>query len=126
MAIQLSNSQRSIELPSDLEWVDEFEWTAVRDDVKYTLTGALVIETSTAQAGRPITLKGGSNYAWLTRDQMNTLRQMMDDGENMTLTLEDDRTFTVRFVYDNNPVSGTPIFPKHDYFSDVTIKLIEV
>lgn len=40
----------------EYEWVDEFNWNPVRQQIEETTTGALFIEESVIQAGRPITL----------------------------------------------------------------------
>jgi hypothetical protein len=56
-----------IRLPRDLEWVDEISWTPISQNVKTTLTGALVIQESIQKKGRPITLTGKDDMAWIKR-----------------------------------------------------------
>lgn len=91
MAITLG----ALTLPQGLRWADEFEWTPLAQATEYSLTGALLVEQATKQAGRPITLVGGKDFAWLTRAQAAALKALLDTGAAMTLTLHDARTFTV-------------------------------
>ncbi|MDH0185895.1 hypothetical protein N7676_00345 [Stenotrophomonas sp. GD03993] len=46
-----------IELPADLQWTDEFTAWKVGQQARTSLTGALVVQESARQAGRPITLQ---------------------------------------------------------------------
>lgn len=86
-----------IELPGDLEWTDEYRWSPVGQQVTRTLTGALVIQASAMQSGRPITLEAkGDSHVWLARGVIDTLRSALTTpGATMELTLVDGRTFTV-------------------------------
>ena len=43
-------------LPAGMIWQDEFDWSPALSAQEYSLTGALVIDAGTRQAGRPITL----------------------------------------------------------------------
>lgn len=91
MAITLD----TVTLPPGCVWRDEFTWTPVTQATSYSLTGALIVEQADKQAGRPITLVGGKDFAWLTRTEVGALKTLLDAGEEMTLTLHDSRTFTV-------------------------------
>lgn len=91
MAITLG----AIILPQGLRWSDEFDWTPLTQATDYSLTGALIVEQAEKQAGRPITLTGGKDFTWLTRAEVTSLKDLLDGGEEMTLTLHDARTFTV-------------------------------
>jgi hypothetical protein len=83
----LTDGNNTLTLPDDLTWEDE-DWQPVTQDAAYTLTGALVIETATKQAGRPITLKSPDNQAVITGSQLNALRAWAGiAGKVMTLTL---------------------------------------
>ncbi|MBZ4194218.1 MAG: hypothetical protein LAE24_07925 [Candidatus Contendobacter sp.] len=96
MAITLD----SFTLPAGLCWSDEFAWSPLGQSSEYSLTGALLVQQSVKLAGRPITLtgtsSGTSHTAWLTRAQVLTLQAKLDTNADMTLTLHDSRTFTVR------------------------------
>ena len=60
-------------LPDDLLWADEHAWSPAVASVSYLLTGALLVQSATRQAGRPITLVGPSDMAWVTRATVATL-----------------------------------------------------
>ena len=99
MSITLS----TVTLPQGLRWADEFDWTPVTQTTSYSLTGALIVEQAEKQAGRPITLVGGKEWAWLTRAEVASLKALLDAGDALTLTLHDNRTFAVR------PAGDTPL-----------------
>jgi hypothetical protein len=122
----------AVELPDDLEWVDEFTWTPVAQSMEYGATGALFIQESEKQAGRTITLEGEEDMCWVPRSTVLALRALYAQTDNeMTLTLEDDRTFQVRFLQSGNPIEVSPVvkgafYSDEDYFKIRSIKLIEV
>lgn len=74
MTISLSNGVVTVQLPDDMTWPDEFTWQQVEQSSEYTTTGALVLDSSVKQAGRPITLQGSETYAWCQRGDLLTLR----------------------------------------------------
>lgn len=86
-----------------LRWSDEYDWqthTAVSD---YARDGALHLELFTRQHGRPLTLTGGREWAWITRADLDTLAALLDTVtvsdtgalEPLTLTLHDGREIPV-------------------------------
>lgn len=99
----------SIPLPDGLRFSDEYDWTPVAVATDYSLTGALIVEQATKQAGRPITLIGGKEFAWLTRAQVDALKALLDAGAEMTLTLHDSRTFQVIPTADPLRVAALPV-----------------
>lgn len=101
----------SIAIPSlgDLHWADEIEWTPVMQGTEFSTTGALLVDLSVKQAGRPITLVGGEQMAWITRATLLELQALAaDPGREMALVLH-DRTFTVIFSHDGKPIEAEPI-----------------
>lgn len=102
----------AIILPEDLNWSDEFQWSPVARSTDYSLTGALIVEESLKQAGRPITLEAKSEFrgpVWIDRDTVDALyAKAAVPGTQMTLTLSDSRTFTVMFKDDG--VKATPVY----------------
>ncbi len=46
-----------LELPADLQWTDEFTAWRVGQQVRNSLNGAMIVQESARQAGRPITLQ---------------------------------------------------------------------
>lgn len=90
-----------LSLPADLIWSDEFQWSSVERAAERTLTGALIIEEAVKQGGRPITLEAkdpGAGYIWLSRATVVALKAKAATPDwSGTLTLVDDRVFTVAF-----------------------------
>lgn len=120
----------SLTLP-DLIWVDEFDWTPVVQSVETTLTGAIVVETATRQAGRMITLQGGTDSGWASRALVKSLYTKAQTAALlMTLTLDDARTFMVIFRQDATPIEARPIIdyrnPGDADFYQLTLRLLEI
>ena len=98
----LTDGITAITLPDDLLWEDEFSWTSIAQTADYSLTGALILETWTKQAGRAITLKSPANQAILPRSAINTLRTWWNTpSKTMSLTIR-NTTRTVAFNYSGN------------------------
>ncbi|MCO5763766.1 MAG: hypothetical protein NHG36_20070 [Chromatiaceae bacterium] len=95
MAILLDSSLPGVALPDGLRWSDEFDWTPLAQSTEYSLTGALIVERATRQAGRPITLIGGKDFVWITRANLIALKTLLDSDDTLRLTLHDNRTFDV-------------------------------
>lgn len=107
MAITLG----AITLPAGLVWEDEFAWTPVEQSTEYSLTGALIVQSATKQAGRPITLVGQSDgldhTAWISRTNLLAVQTALEvTGATFTLTMHDARTFTVMAA---GPVQAEPL-----------------
>lgn len=101
----------TIELPADLFWQDEVEWTPIEQNEEFSLGGALLIEQGEKLAGRPITLAGEDNVAWVKRSVVEDLmaKAALVDHQ-MTLTLEDARQFNVMFSHKNGkPLTAEPV-----------------
>lgn len=114
-------------LPDDMQWTDEFNWTALSVNTTYLLTGALLVNTAKKLAGRPITLESHNDGAWLDYLTVTALYELAnDDDAILQLTLYDNRVFDVIFA--DNPLSIKPVYflaPNSDYYL-ATIKLITV
>ncbi|MCK7579311.1 MAG: hypothetical protein MZV65_28645 [Chromatiales bacterium] len=110
MAITLSTTGAPFVLPQGLRWTDEYAWTSVAQSIDYGLTGALLIQEGTRIGGRPLTLTGGKNWAWITRAQLDTLRALLESVSARTLTLHDGRRFSVIPSRESDgPLSVTPV-----------------
>lgn len=108
-----------IELPGDLSWPDRYTWNAVAVSSEYSLTGALIIQSSTKLAGRPITLEGADNRAWATRDQVTAIQALQAvAGEEYTLIVRGE-TYTVMII----AVSATPLWDVADDSDPVALKI---
>jgi hypothetical protein len=96
VAITLGDGVTELALPDNLLWEDELAWDPVRQSRSHALDGALLIEEWARQAGRPITLSGGSGWSWMTRADVLALQTLIAPaGVELTLTLHDAREFSV-------------------------------
>jgi hypothetical protein len=113
MAITLlrTTDNTTFHLPDGLAWVDELSWSPAIINSTYTLSGALVVESSQRASGRPVTLEGGQDWAWMRRDDLLALRAAVTDTtDKFTLTLHDGRAFLVVPLNDSSAsVSATPL-----------------
>lgn len=122
-------------LPDDLLWSDEHAWTPAVAAVSYLVTGALLVQSATRQAGRPITLVGAADMAWVTRATVNTLYDwaavpLTETNGRFELTLPDSRIITVAFRHadgaiEAEPVLGMPARADADFYR-LTIRLFDV
>jgi hypothetical protein len=70
----LTYGTTTVQLPDDLYWSDELEWQPTVQSAERTITGALVIQSATRIAGRPITLQPlEQTDSWFTRQLLETL-----------------------------------------------------
>lgn len=127
MAITLDG----IELPADLLWVDEYAHTPVKQTVSTAVDGSLIVEVpeQAMTKGRPITLAGGDNYAWIDRATLELVRaKQYQPGLVMTLTMRGSN-YSVLFVQpggiEANPVIDYNLPADADWYA-VTLKFIEV
>lgn len=125
----------ALPLPDDLLWADEHAWSPAVTAVSYLLTGALLVQSATKQAGRPITLVGPSDMAWVTRGAVATLHTwaaapLTATSGRFELTLRDARVFTVAFRHadtaiDAEPVLGFPAQSDTDFYR-ITLRLMQL
>lgn len=130
MTTSLTVGATTVALPDDLDWNDEFAWVAVQQAQEYTLTGSLVLESAAKQAGRPITLRGDLQRAWVTRAALLTLRAWADAaGTVMTLALRGDE-YTVAWDHERGAITAAPICDYSDPAAGdwyaVELRLIEL
>ncbi len=128
-------TEAALLLPDDLLWSDEHAWTPAVSSVSYLITGALLVQSATRQAGRPITLAGPTDMAWVTRATLETLRNwaavaLSDTTGRFALTLADGRVFTVAFRHQDTaieaePVLGIPARSDADFYR-LTLRLMEI
>lgn len=125
----------ALPLPDDLLWADEHAWSPAVASVSYLLTGALLVQSATRQAGRPITLVGPSDMAWVTRGAVATLHTwaaapLGAASGRFELMLRDARVFTVAFRHadtaiDAEPVLGFPAQSDTDFYR-ITLRLMQL
>jgi hypothetical protein len=135
--MQLKNlsDEVALVLPDDLLWSDEHAWSPAVSSVSYLLTGALLVQSATRQAGRPITLVGAPDMAWVTRALVDTLYSwaaipLSATAGRFELTLSDARVFTVAFRHadtavEAEPVTGFPARAATDFYR-LTLRLMEL
>jgi len=108
MAVTLTYLATVLTLDADeklLVWTDEHAWGPVGQRSQYSVTGALVIESTAKQAGRPITLQGG----WLPRSLVEDLRAWsLVPGRQMSLLLH-GVTHTVVFDHERGALAASPV-----------------
>lgn len=96
----------NLTLPTDLIWIDEFDWTPVQQTQTYSITGALIIESGVKQAGREITLSGDNSSGLISRADLITLETKLTATTPLVLTLNDARTFNVIFNHAKKPIEA--------------------
>lgn len=105
MSITLSDGTNTVTLRDDTEWTDEFGWQPLVQTAQYSLTGALVVEEAPMLAGRPITLAGADDRAWVAYADLQQLQTWaLTPSLALTLTLRGSAR-QVRFDLRN----GSPI-----------------
>ena len=101
----------------------------------YLITGALLIQSATRQAGRPITLVGAPDMAWVTRAAIEQLRAWAaipvgGSTGRFELAFADGRVFTVAFRHQEvaieaEPVMGFPARASTDFYR-LTLRFLEI
>jgi hypothetical protein len=86
-----------IELPYDLNWIDRFWEPVITTEKTYSLSGNIIITQRLRATGRPITLGGTPQSAWITKGVIEQIKALAAVPDNeMTLIIYGD-TFTVKF-----------------------------
>lgn len=132
MSITLSDGTTTVALHPDLYWSDEYEWQPVEQSVTKTLTGAIIVQTGTLQAGRKITLAPiDDKSAWMTKAIVDQLRNWASvAGKTLTLTLRGVSRTVIFRHHEGGAMDATPVV----FFSDadstdwyrVTLRFMEV
>jgi hypothetical protein len=131
MTILLSDGTDTVELPDDLNWSDEFAWSAAEQSITRSLTGAVIFQTAERMGGRPITLQPPASGGWMRRADLADLKSFAD-VPNLQMTLLIRHTnYTVKFRHHEPPaLSAQPVRfivdPDGDEYVTPTIKLITV
>ena len=100
-----------VALPRGLEWIDEFPWTGVAQNVGMAVDGTLLVERGRYLAGRPITLRGGDDFGWIRKATLDAVHALAATGEPLRLVLEDGREFDVLFAHGSDPITARPLIP---------------
>ena len=107
--LKRNDTKQVIELPEDLYWIDEFDWSRIAQSAPvYMLSGAMSIQQGIKKAGSPITLTG--YWVSLKRSDLLTLQSWTDVAElTMTLTHYDERTFEVIWRLHDKGITASPV-----------------
>jgi hypothetical protein len=110
MELRQLPSGQTLTLPDDLQWIDEHLWTPAVASASYLLTGALLIESATRQAGRPITLQAPDDMAWVSRTTVDRIYEWASLPERtFELRLVDGRALTVAFRHQDGAIEAQPV-----------------
>ena len=105
MTITLTNGGTTLSLPPDLIWADELTWSAVAQSTERGIFGTLIIDAMARNGGRPITLQGDGDSAWIDRGTLRTLGAWAQTpGLRMALDVRGE-VFSV--VFDHGPEEET-------------------
>ena len=101
----------SITLPYELVWTDKYTWSSIVSGSERTLQGVNIVESNkfAGESGRPITLV--SDQAWVSKTNLDTLLTWAKIlNKEMTLTIHDSTSYTVRFNHDDGePIEAEPV-----------------
>lgn len=129
--MQLTNGVVTIDLPDDLEWVDEFEHSPIEQDLQYTIGGNAVVQESAKVKGRPFTLVGG-DQVWMTKSTVKQVYDMMVMlDQDVFLTMPDASVYKVIFRHAETPFSAFPVHRQTvttdaTMYNNITLKLMEI
>ncbi len=119
-----------IALPDDLQWIDEFAWTPIQQKIDRALSGKQMIQEGVRIAGRTITLNSADDRAWMDRATVKALFATLNQAGNSTLTLNDGRSFSVRWDHSAGAIEAKNLFeisdPDDVDFYVATLKFITV
>lgn len=130
MAHTLTYSTTTLQLPPHLLWVNEFDWLPVSAAApRYSVTGALLMESGLRQAGRPIELAGESG--WVLRSDLLLLRAWAAvPGRQFSLVVRDEAPRNVKFDHAGGALQATPVWdvsdPAPSDFYRLVLRFIEV
>lgn len=128
MAITLD----AVSLPIDLIWSDEYGWSPVVQNIKKSLTGALIIQEASQAKGRLITLRGTVDSAWITKTTADLIKAKVDTADLIMSLNFHGTIYQVMFSRSGNrsPFETKEIYeladPDDDHIYSFTLKLMEV
>ena len=134
MTITLTNSGTTLSLPPDLIWADELTWSAVAQSAERGIFGTLIIDAMARNGGRPITLQGDGDSAWIDRGTLRTLGAWAQTpGLRMALDVRGE-IFSV--IFDHGPEEETRAIAMSavidysdkqdgDYYCSLVLRFIE-
>lgn len=135
MTITLTKDGSTLELPEDLLWPDEFSWAAVAQTTERGIDGHLIVDAMLRNGGRPITLQGDGDSAWITRADLLVLKTWAAlPGQEFVLDLR-GQVWDVIFDHGGadetrsmamSPVVGYSDMEDGDFYCSLVLRFIEV
>lgn len=135
MAITLTKGIDSITLPPDLIWEDELRWSPVAQSKERSITGVWLVDVQARDGGRPITLVGRENAAWLLRPDALALIQWLALPDQVFTLTRNGADFLVKFDHGvdetSNAFEVTPVVEysdpeSGDYLCNVVLRFFTV
>ena len=126
--ITLTDGVATVMLPGALDWTDRF-WSPVSQSVTRGLTGKPIFQAAALVGGRPITLQGSTNRAWVPRSSIDQLQVWAGiPGQVLTLNIA-GQVFSVLLRHNESPaLDARPIAdlanPPPTWPHALTLKLI--
>lgn len=112
--ITLTHGTVTVDLPDQLVWTDEHAWQPVQHDVEYSITGALLVDVGVRLAGRPITLEGSAERAWISLQVLEQLQALAaQPAIPMQLVLHGVQ-YAVGWDHERGAIEARPIQPWPD------------
>ena len=99
----------AISLPADLQWTDEFAWNPVAQNTDRSLSGAFLVQEAALTYGRPITLEGGAQGAWIERSVLQAVKALADVADSIMTLDYHGTSYSVIFDRANQPVSAEEV-----------------
>lgn len=124
----MSRRLGGVDLPEHVLWVDQDQWSPVRQTVSRTVDGGMVIHCRAQQNGRPVTLEIQSGLGWVDRTFKDQIQALAAQPGATFIFEWDDVQLTVMFAHDTPPAcSFQPVWLDQDNneFTGI-IKLIQV
>lgn len=113
-----------IELDDQLEWTDEFTWSAIEQETARSVSGVLLVQAGEKLHGRPITLASNGG-AWTPLTTVRALEILRDQpGRFMRLQLPDGREFAVIFDHSSTPLECEPVERKVNPGADDVYEIV--
>lgn len=103
-----------LDLPNDLVWVNEFEYSPTAQQHKRTLNGALIINENVKINGRTITLDS-VGVVWLSRAVVVSIKVLSDELNGVFDLVYHGASFKVRFdKTSNSSINAVPVLDCSD------------
>ncbi|WP_281645563.1 hypothetical protein [Parendozoicomonas sp. Alg238-R29] len=96
-----------IELPADLDWQNEFDWSPIAQNTDRSASGANIIQQTRRHYGQPVELSSGRDWD-VDRAKVIAVKQLEESALPVKLTLADGRVLFC--VFDR--AGGIPVDAK--------------